>query len=90
MMTQILTILAQGRNAEANQWLDEHPMVLGSGAVALGLVLLGFGIVGLKKGTTTDKRGRQLTGGSAQAMNIVRLVAGVACVGFGLFKMVAG
>ena len=90
MMTQLLTILAQGRNEGANQWLDEHPIVLGSIALVLGLVLLGFGIAGLKKGTTADKRGKELSGGSAQAMSILRLVAGVVCTGFGLYKMVAG
>ena len=89
-MTQFLTVIAQGRNEGANQWLDEHPMVLGSGALVLGLVILGFGIVGLKKGTTTNKRGKQLTDGSAQAMSIVRLGIGGLCILFGLYKMVAG
>ncbi len=92
IMAHLMTILARrgGDNDAANQWLDKHPMVLGGGFFALGAVIIVFGVLGLKSGTTTDKRGNKLSGGSAMAMGIVRLVAGVFCCGFGIYKMLAG
>lgn len=88
-MTQ-LTLFFARRNEAANKWLDEHPMALGGGALVLGVGLLIYGIVSLKSGTTRDKYGRQMSGGSAMAMSIVRLVAGAGCTLFGLYKMIAG
>ena len=91
-MTHLMTILAQrrGRHDEANKWLDQHPMMLGSIALVFGPGLIAYGIYSLSQGVTRDKRGRKMTGGAAQAMSIIRLVAGVGCAGFGLYKMIAG
>lgn len=65
-------------------------MVLGLIFLTIGVVLLASGIYSLTKGVTTDKRGNELSGGAAQAMSIIRLVGGVLCVGFALYKMLAG
>ena len=76
MLTQLMITFAQrgGRNEGANQWLEEHPMVLGLIFLTIGVVLLASGIYSLTKGVTTDKRGNELSGGAAQAMSIIRLV----------------
>jgi len=78
------------RNEEINRWLNEHPAVLGAGALLLGLVLLGFGIKDLVTGKARGKWGEEMTGGMAAMMGIVRLVAGLGITGFGLFMLVKG
>lgn len=82
--------LAQGRNADINKWLGENPLVLGSIFLLIGGVILGWGIYELKQGVAHDKRGREVSGGQAKALAIVRVVAGGGCLLFGLFKIVAG
>jgi hypothetical protein len=83
-------MLFADRNAAINQWLEDHPAVLGLGAVALGLVLLGLGIAALKTGRAPTKRGRDLEGNQARAMAFVWLTIGGLCVLFGLFKIAVG
>ena len=78
------------RNEEINNWLGENPLVLGAGALVLGLILVGFGVFALKTGRAPAKRGPDLTGGNAKAMAIVWLVFGVLCLLFGAFKIVSG
>lgn len=79
---------AQRRNEAINNWLSQNPMVLGLGALALGAVLIGFSIAGLMTGETHDKRGRKMEGSTAKTMSIIRLVFGIVCVLFGLYKIV--
>lgn len=78
------------RNEEINKWLGENPLVLGGGFLAIGLVLLGFGINDLLTGKARGKWGTEMTGGMASFMGIVRLIGGLTCCGFGLFKLVQG
>lgn len=78
------------RNEEINQWLAEHPLVLGAGAVVLGLVLLGLGASALLTGRAKSKRGADLTGTNAKLMGVIWAVAGAVCLLFGLFKIVSG
>jgi hypothetical protein len=76
------------RNEEINKWLGENPAVLGGLFFVIGLVLLGFGIKDLVTGKARGKWGTEMTGGMASVMGIVRLVAGVGCVGFGAYKLI--
>lgn len=77
-------------NSEINQWLEENPLVLGGGAILLGLVLVALGVGSLITGKATGKWGNQMKGGNAYAMGVVRLVFGLAACGFGIYKLVAG
>jgi len=90
VMLDKVYLLAQRRNEAANAWLEEHPMVLGLGALALGALIGGWGIKDLMSGTARDKYGNELEGGMAMTMGIIRLVAGGGLCLFGIYKMVAG
>jgi hypothetical protein len=85
-----LLLLARRGNPEINRWLEEHPAVLGLIFLAIGVALLGSAVNELRTGVVHDKRGNELTGGTAKVTTFVRLVAGIGCCGFGLFKLVAG
>lgn len=78
------------RNEEINKWLEEHPAVLGGGAIAIGLVLLGFGVVALLTGRSTGKYGHKMQGPMAYAHGGIMAAFGALCILFGLYKMVAG
>jgi hypothetical protein len=82
-------MLLFARNEAANQWLAEHPLVLGGGAVVLGLIFVALGVSSLISGRAPTKRGADLEGGNALAMAVVWLVFGAACLVFGIYKMVA-
>jgi hypothetical protein len=75
---------------EANNWLTDHPVVLGAGAVVLGLILVGLGVWSLVTGHAPTKRGPDLEGGTAKAMGFVWLGFGALCLLFGCFKIVSG
>ena len=77
-------------NEEVNNWLAENPLILGAGALLLGLVLIGFGVYSLITGRAATKRGPDLTGGNAKAMAVIWIVFGVLCLLFGAFKIVSG
>lgn len=81
-------MLILARNEELNRWLSENPAVLGGVFLVIGLVLLGFGISDLATGKARGKWGTEFTGGMASMMGAIRLVAGLGCTGFGLFKLV--
>ena len=83
-------MLFADRNEEINQWLDQHPLVLGLCAIALGAVIGGWGLYELKSGTSYDKKGRKLEGGAGKAASIIRIVFGAAIILFGLYKMIGG
>ncbi len=89
-MSVLYSLLAQGRNEEINNWLDENPMVLGLGALVLGGGILAYGLYELQSGVSRDKRGNVVEGGTGKALTIVRLVAGGGVILFGLYKMIAG
>jgi len=83
-------LFARRDNEAANSWLAEHPVILGLGAVALGLVLVGLGVYALKTGKAPTKKGRDLEGDNAKAMGYVWLGFGALCLLFGAFKVVSG
>ena len=83
-------LFAQGRNEAINKWLAEHPLVLGAGALVLGLILVGVGVSALLTGRAVTKRGRKLKGGEAKTLGFVWLGFGILCVLFGMFKIVSG
>jgi hypothetical protein len=78
------------RDEAANDWLADHPVALGAGAVVLGLVLVGLGVAALLSGRAPTKRGPDLEGGNARVMAFVWLGFGALCLLFGAFKIVAG
>jgi uncharacterized membrane protein len=82
-------LLARRGNEEINKWLAENPMILGGGAIALGVILLLIGINAIKTQQATTKRGGQLEGGQAVAMGWIWTVFGAACLLFGLYKLVS-
>ncbi len=88
-MFDVSTWLAQA-DSELNQWLGQNPLVLGGIFLALGGVILGFGILGLVRGQARDKFGTQYSGGTALFLSIVRVIGGVFCLGFGAYKMLFG
>jgi hypothetical protein len=68
------------RNEAANNWLADHPLVLGGGAVVLGLILVGLGVIVLTTGSAPTKRGPRLEGSNAKAMAFIWLeFGGCAC-----------
>jgi hypothetical protein len=75
---------------EMDRWLAEHPLVLGGCALALGAILLGFGLKDILTGTARTKWGGQVTGGTAQFYGIVRAAGGAICMLFGLYKLLEG
>jgi hypothetical protein len=86
---QLLILLADG-NDEINNWLGQNPLVLGLMFLVLGLVIGGWGVYELMTGVAYSKRGKAMTGSTAQMLAIVRIVAGTICILFALYKMVAG
>jgi hypothetical protein len=50
------------RNEAANNWLADHPVILGAGAIVLGLILVGLGVSALMTGRAMTKRGPDLEG----------------------------
>jgi hypothetical protein len=78
------------RNEEINRWHADNPVLLGAGALVLGLILLGIGIAALVTGRAPTKRGPDLEGGNAKAMGVVWVVFGSICLLFGLYKIVSG
>jgi hypothetical protein len=78
------------KNEEANRWLAEHPVVLGAGAMVIGLVLVALGAVSMLTGRAPTKRGRDLEGTNARIMAFVWLGFGGLALLFGIFKIVTG
>ncbi len=87
-MTQLHLLLA--RNEELNKWLGEHPMVLGGIFVALGLALGGSGIYESRTGVTRDKYGNVVTGAWGKMLTNIRILGGIACIAFGVYKLIIG
>ncbi|MEM6257313.1 MAG: hypothetical protein AAGI37_03245 [Planctomycetota bacterium] len=75
-----LILLIADRNSPVNAWLRENPLVLSAGFTVLGIILLYFGVVGLKTGETRDKYGIKMTGGIASLASWARAIAGVAVI----------
>ncbi len=45
------------KNGDLNRWLDKNPIILGLIFLAIGFILLFYGIYELKKGIARDKYG---------------------------------
>lgn len=89
MQMENLFLLAE-RNEEINNWLGEHPLVLGLIFLAIGVAVGGWGLYELSTGVAYDKRGKEMSGNTAKAMAIIRIVAGGGCILFALYKILAG
>lgn len=75
------------RNEAINKWLYEHPLILGLLFLAIGVAVGASGLYGLMTSTTRTKFGDEVSGGRAKFLSVIRLLAGVACVLFGLYQM---
>lgn len=75
---------------EVDQWLEDHPLALGGGALVLGLILLGFGIAAIRSGKSTSKYGVELEGPMAELHGVAMAGAGLLVVMFGGYKLFMG
>jgi len=82
--------LLLARNEAINEWLNKNPLVLGLIFLAIGAVLLGTGIYGLQSNVTHDKYGNQISGTWGQILSVIRIIGGVGCCGFAIYKLIAG
>ncbi len=82
-----MSLFARG---QLNEWLSANPLILGAAFLVLGLALAGSGVYSLRSGRATSKFGAVVEGGRAQVLAITRLVGGLFCLGFGLYKIVIG
>ena len=64
--------------------------VFGAIFIVIGGLLLSFGVRDLRRGVARDKFGREVSGGMATLISVVRVIGGVIAGGFGLFKLVMG
>lgn len=73
-----------------NQWLSDHPAVLGLFLLTIGGILAASGVWELKKGVSKDKYGNEIKGKFGKIVSILRLVVGggIACVG--IYKLISG
>ncbi|MCA9184375.1 MAG: hypothetical protein R3E01_25665 [Pirellulaceae bacterium] len=78
-------IMIGDRDSSANRWLREHPLVLGGFTGVIGLLLLFYGISGLKSGSPRGKFGVQLTGGAATVTSMIRLIMGIGLLIFAAY-----
>ena len=78
------------RNDALNQWLGQNPIVFAGLFMGIGGLLLYFGVRDLRRGVTRDKRGREVSGGMATLISVVRIIGGVVAAGFGLSRLVMG
>ena len=85
----LIPLLAD-RNSPTNVWLRENPLVLSAGMALLGLVLLYYGVAGIKSGTTRDKYGNEITGGLAAIGSYARAIAGVGLIGTAIYIALFG
>jgi hypothetical protein len=86
---QFFLLLADGKD-DINRWLGENPMILGILFLVIGLAVGGWGVYELLSGTSYDKKGREVAGGTGKVLSIVRIVAGAVCLLFALYKIVIG
>jgi hypothetical protein len=75
------------RRHEFNQWLNEHPVVLGGVAIAVGLWLLVFGLPALVTGRTRSNAQPSPTG---RLRGFLLVFAGLCACLFGLLQLVVG
>lgn len=73
-----------------NEWLDNNPLVLGLIFLAIGGVLLFFGVTEWQSGVARDKYGNKMTGGMGKFAAGSRIVAGIGMCGFALYRMIFG
>ena len=83
-----IQLLAQ--QTEADKWLDKNPLVLGLIFLAIGGLLVMYGVKELKSGVAKDKYGNEITGGFGKLIAGVRLLAGIGLCIFAIYKMIGG
>ena len=77
-------------NDDINQWLSDNPIILGAGALIIGLILVGLGVAAFRSGKATLKNGEEVDGWQAKMMAYVWLIFGVLASLFGVYKIASG
>ena len=70
---------------EIDQWLGDHPAVLGGVIVGACLILVISGLWGLKTGKTRSKFNTELTGSRAVTTSWLRIVGGLVFGAWGVY-----
>jgi hypothetical protein len=79
-----------GSDSAVNQWLADNPFMLGVIFIVIGGALAAYGFFELRSGVARDKYGNEIGGGLGRGLAIMRVVIGLGCAGFAIYKMVAG
>ena len=90
MLTDLILLAQDGAKDNANQFLDDNPLVLGLIFLLIGGLLAFFGVKELKSGVARDKYGNEITGGLGKGIALMRLVLGIGLCGFAIYKMLMG
>jgi len=72
-----------------NQWLDNNPLIVVLMLFVLGGILIGRSMWSLYFSRSKDHPSTD-DGGRATAIGIFRLIAGIACTGFAIYKLING
>ena len=84
-MPNFVPLLA--RNEALNKWLSDNPLIVTVIAAVLAAVLIVSGIRGIQSGKAGDKYGFQYTGGTATAINVIRIAGGIIFVFIALYGL---
>ncbi len=85
-MNKLIILAQSGADSQANKWLNENPLFCGLLTLLIGAALAGFGLFELLKGVSLDQYGNEIKGGLGKFTSILRVAAGAAACGFGIYK----
>jgi hypothetical protein len=85
-----MNTLVPGGNGPLNQWVDENLLAVGIALVCIGSLMALVGFRGVRRGAIADRNGLLWLGRLIRGLSLVRMLAGIALVAFGLYKLVSG